>query len=455
MKKLTTILILFLFLNQAQAQLAGTYTVDATKATKKTNFNSIEEALAALTFQGLDGDVILEIAPGTYNQPLVIEGVDSDLGYGVHILNRSTEKVQFVNDGLSILVSNSKNVTITDIYFEAISTEMSSMVIISNSNKVVLESNKFIVKEINSKHLSVVSISNTSHENIVRMNTIKGASGFEVSRLSNNNTIASNDVAFANTGIAVLSSIGTKIECNLFKGILSNYKKGILVDGFVGDITITSNAILSVNEGISQIITYRPSEQKMSGNIINNLIESKGNTINLNNNVQDLQIAFNSFTSRTASVIYFTEEIKQSVSKITLFANNLLNWTESPILDIANPNLIGKSDYNNIYNENGSFYTKVGAIECRNLAEWKSNTDAKNSISVDPMFVAFGKESYKLAENTPCINAGPSAYDIGTISILEIEDTDMAKINKRIGAGQYDQATFDKIVNEFELAFKK
>jgi len=444
MKKLYTITFIIVFIFQAQSQLAGIYTVDASRATKKNNFNTIEEALSALTFQGLGGDVVLEIAPGVYNQAIVVEGVDSDLGYSLHIVKQAAGEVKFVNDGLSLMVSNSKNVIVSGIDFEAVSTELSSMIILSNASNIVLESNKFIVNEIHNLHKSVVFISNTSHDNTLSMNVIKGASGFEVRRLSNNNTFASNDVSFANTGIAVLSSLGTKIEYNLFKGILADYKKGIVIDGFVGDIAITSNAILAVNEGISQLITYRPSDQKVSGNIINNLIESKGNTINLNNNVEDLQIAFNSFTSKTGSVIHFTEEIEKSVSKITLFANNLLNWTEAPIIYVASPYLIGKSDYNNIYNENGSFYTKVGNVESKNLEGWKLTMNAKNSISVDPMFVSFDKESYNLAENSPFSNARPPTYDIGALSILEIEQTDMAKNNVQVGAGEFKIVPFKK-----------
>lgn len=450
MKNLTTLLITLVLLLQANAQLCGTYTVDANLPTKKNNFNSIQDALNQLSYEGLDCDVVIELAAGVYNQPIVIEGLENELNHSLTITTQHSGQVHFVNDGLSILVSNSKNVNITNINFEAISTEMSSMVILTNSNNVTLESNEFLVNDIHNLHQSVVSITNTSHNNTVKMNTIKGASGFEISRLSNKNTIASNDVSFANTGISVLSSLETQVECNLFKGILADYKKGIVIDGFVGNITITSNAILAVDEGISQLITYRPSAQKLSGNIINNLIESKGNTINLNNNVKDLQIAFNSFTSRNASVIYFTEDIDKSVSKITLFANNLLNWTDAPIVYVTNPYMIGKTDYNNIYNENGSFYTRIGGVESKSLSAWKSNMNAKNAISVDPMFVSFGKESYKLAENSPCLNAGPNAYDIGTLSILEMESTDLAK-GPKVGAGEFDKEKFKKLMTELEL----
>lgn len=454
MKKLTTLITLVVLLFQVQAQLYTTYTVDANLPTKKTNFRTIQEAINFFAFEGLSGNVVLELASGVYTEPVVIEGIQSDLDYSLHITNTESGKVQFVNDGLSLYISNSSNVTISNIHFEAISTEISNMVILSNADNVLLESNDFIVSEINNLHKSVIAITNTSQNNIVRMNTLKGASGFEINRLSNNNTVASNDVSFANAGISVLSSLETKIECNLFKGILTDFKTGIVLDGFVGDITITSNAILSVNEGISQLITYRPSDQKVSGNIINNLIESKGNTITLNNNVRDLQIAFNTFTSKNSSVIYFSEEIKESVSKITLFANNLLNLSDAPIIYVENPYVIAKTDYNNIYNENGSFYTKIGNVESKNLSAWKLNMNAKNAVSVDPMFVSFGKESYQLAENSPCINAGPNAYDIGSLTIVEMEETNLAK-NVQVGAGEYDKATFEKLMNEFQLAQKK
>jgi hypothetical protein len=412
MKILSTFtLILVLFL-QANAQLCGTYTVDAKIPTKKTNFNTLQEALYKLSYQSLDCDVIIELASGVYNQPIVLEGVQNDLGFNLLITNVSSETVTFENDGLSLFISNSSNVSISNITFKAQSTEMANMVVLSNSNQIVIENNNFLVDNISAAHKCVISVSNTSHDNNVSMNTIKGASGFEVTRLSNNNTISSNDVEFANTGITILSSLNTKVECNLFNGILAEYKKGIVLDGFVGNLTVTSNAILAVNEGISQLITYRPSANKLSGSIINNLIESKDNTVSLNNNVQNLQIAFNSFTSENASVIYFTEDIKESVSKITLFSNNLLNLSKDPIIYVENNSLVSMSDYNNIYNENGTFYTKVGVFESTNLATWKATMNAKNSISVDPTFVSFGKESYKLAENSPCTNTGPNTVEV-------------------------------------------
>ena len=217
---------------------------------------------------------------------------------------------------------------------------------------------------------------------------------------------------------------------------------------------ISSNTILAVNEGICQIITYGPSDQKMSGNIINNLIESKGNTINLNNNVLDLQIAFNTFSSTEASVVYFTEEIKESVSKITLFANTLLSWTEAPILDIVSYSIIDNVDANNIYNANGFFATKVGSIEAQNLAGWKATMNAKNSISVDPMLVSINEESFKFAKHLPSINTGLSAYDIGNLSIIQLEDANLVK-NHNVGAGEYDQAALEKLKIKFELAFQK
>jgi parallel beta-helix repeat protein len=429
-----------------QAQLAGIYTIDGTAPSKKTNFNSINDAIDALRFQELEGDVTFMLKDAEYFQPLVLESVYNELGYNVHFTASADEKVHLTNDGLSLLVSNSSNLSFSNIKFQAISTEMSSMVMLSNSSNITIEQNEFNSSE---DDASFKKISSSSHDNLIEENTFKGTGGITIERLSNNNVIVNNKLYFQANGIEVLSALNTSIEGNTLQAMNKETSQGILIDGFVGELNIASNAILNVNQGIAQEVTYRPSTEKVTGNIVNNVIESDGNSISLNNNVDKLKIAFNTINSRTGSVLVVNEEIKGSMDNISLFANNLINEDEIVIMNISSDKFLTNTDYNNIYNEDGFFSTKVGSTESSSIDEWKANMNADHAISADPLFIANGGKQYLLSDRSPCIDAGPDAFEIGVLADF---DGDKRGEVTEIGADEFNKFAFDEILNQIQLA---
>lgn len=451
MKKIILLFPVLGLMFNLQAQLSGTYTVDGNSPTKKLNFNSINDAMNALRYEGIEGDVTISFKDAEYFQPLVVEGVSNELGYNVHFTSEG-EKAQFTNDGLSLLVSNSSNVSFSNIKFNAISTEMSNMVMLTNSSEIVIEENEFYTSEKDANFKNILSISSSSDKNTIKANSFKGSGGITVERLSNNNQIIGNQMYFHATGIEVLSALNTRIEGNTLKAMNKQTSKGILIDGFVGELNIASNAILNVHQGIAQEVIFRPSNQKVSGNIVNNVIESTGNTVALNNNVSDLKIAFNTMSSKEASVIVIKEEIKNSIDNVTLLANNLINEDEVAIIYVANAKNLATTDYNNIYNEGGKFSAKVGAVEVSSLEDWKSNMSADNTISADPIFIQNGDKQYLLSDMSPCIDAGPDAFDIGVLA--DFDGDERGEITE-IGADEFNKFAFDEILNQIQLAQKK
>lgn len=433
------------------AQLNGVYTINSAAPTKKTNFKTVSEALDALKYQNLEADVTFKLSPGFYNQPLVFEGLQNELGFKVTFTNETEETVEFVNDGISLMVSNSANIAISNIKFSAISTEISSMVILNNSTNVILNNNEFMVGEMEASHKSLISLTNSSHHNVIANNTLRGASGVHITRMSGDNTLKDNDIYFTTIGIKVATSLNTQIVSNFLQGMGSGFIKGIEVDGVVGEMTIASNAILGVNEGISQELTYRPSTSKFSGSIVNNIIESEGYTLNFNNNVSGLQIAFNSFISKKGSVLNFNDHFNASMSNINIFANNIVNGETAALINVSSANIIGLVDYNNLYNQNGHFKTKIGAEVSTNIEEWKTKMDADNAISADPLFVSSGELKYTLSESSPCIDAGPDAYVIGVFT--DYDGDRRGKVTE-IGADEFNKLAFEQVLKQYQLAFK-
>ena len=451
MKKVYVSVLLLLLAFSASAQLSGTYTVNSALPTKKSNFKTLSEALDALKYEQLESDVVFELSPGFYNQPLVFEGLQNELDFTVTFTNNSDEMVEFVNDGLSLIISNSKNIEISNIKFSAISTEMANMVLLSNSNNVAINNNEFMVAEMEASHKSIVAITRSSHNNVLFNNTLRGANGVKVDRLSNNNSILSNDVYFTSAGAQILTALNSQVISNYFQGMGNGQKKGIVVDGVVGEMTIASNAILGVDEGISQETTFRPSDNKFSGSIVNNVVEAESHALSFTNNVNSLQIAFNSFISKNGSALFFKDQFKSSIENVNIFANNLVNEGDNPIINVSSDEVIGTVDYNNLYNQDGIFRNLVGSAKITNIEAWKTIMNAENAISADPQFVANGELKYSLSEKSPCIDAGPDAYVIGVFT--DYDGDRRGKVTE-IGADEFNKLAFEEIMQQYQLAFK-
>lgn len=452
MKKLLTLSLFFASLLSLNAQLSGVYTIDSKESTKKNNFNSLTEASNALRFKGVAGDVTFELAAGFYYEPLVLEGISNDLNFKVTFTNSKGENVNFVNDGLGILISNSENIHVSNIQFTSISTELSSMAILSNASKVTFENNEFLTQESSINHKAVIEVSYSSHNNEFSNNLIKGNSGIEISRLSNNNTILNNHIYFSNLGLSILSSYNTVVESNKIEGNPASQSKGIVLDGSVGEVFIASNELIQVSEGITQTVTYRPTQDKLSGKIVNNVIHAKQNALTLNNNVTNLQIAFNSLTSQNAAAVSITEEIKASVSNVSILANILMNYNHQNIVFVAKKELLGDVDYNNMYSQATQFKANVGNVQIAKLNDWNTMFASHHSISADPLFAELGVNKYMLSDNSPCIDAGPNALSIG---VLQDFDGDERNDVSEIGADEFNKLAYDRILMELQLALKK
>ncbi|MEZ4979181.1 MAG: hypothetical protein R2772_07770 [Chitinophagales bacterium] len=451
MKKLLSFTFLFLTIGFLQAQLSGSYTVDLRLPTKKSNFNNLTEAINALQFKGIDGDVVFEIKSGDYYEPLVFEGIDNDLNFSVTFKAEQDGKVNFINDGLGLLVSNSSNMIFTNLSFNSTSTELSSIAILSNSSNIILESNEFIASEISETHKSVISLTTTSDNNIINANKIIGASGIELARMSNENFISSNEIFFQNKGIEVLSSVDNTLFSNTISGHGDLGNIGIQLDGYGGTVNIASNAIGNTKVGLTQALTYRPSDKKLSGKIVNNVIVSEENTIELTNNIFELKIAFNSFTSNNGTVISAVEALKGSITDIDVFANNLLNQSEKPIIYANSKAIFGNVDYNNLYNVEGNFYTSVNGTESRSIEEWKYNMASNHTISADPEYVALDSKKYLLSDKSPCIDAGPKTNNIGVLTDF---DGDLRDEKTEIGADEFNKTSYENMLLRINLAME-
>lgn len=451
MKLLTTTLALLCALF-ATAQLSGNYTIDGSEKTKKTNFNTITDATNALKFQGIEGDVVFEIAANTYYGPVVLENINEDGDYKVSFKASSDKKVIFENDGIALMIVGSNNISFENISFESISSASNSIIQLDNSNGIVINECDIVTKDISNKDNFLVNINNTSSNNVISNNMLVGYNGVLVSKMSNNNTVEANHIFFDQTGVEVQSSQNLNLFGNTLKGNKGIGKTGIVIDGFVGNMEIASNAISNTSVGMSQKLTWRPSEHKLSGKIINNVFSCKESAVYLTNNIADLKIDFNSFSAENGSVVVITEEIKNTISNIEMMANNLVSNNGFMVVNIANKDLLLNVDYNNIFCENKDFKVVVGKETFNSLEEWKVAMDAENSISADPMYVEVGNSKYLVAEDSPCINAGPNAENIGVVTDY---DGDLRGEVTEIGADEFNKLALEEAKMAVEYASVK
>lgn len=452
MKLLTTISsILFLFI--AQAQLSGTYTIDNSLPTKKSNFNNIKDAINTVKLKGLDGDATFLISPGYYYEPMVFDGVNQDGQFSAKFQPATaSDKVVFENDGIAVLMVNSNGIVLNNLEFSSISARMSSIVSLENSNNVKVKDCNILTKDFSNKDNYLVSISNTSKNNTFVGNTLVGYNGFLITKLSNNTSIESNHIYFDNIGIDVQSSQDLNVFANTMQGNQGIAKKAVIVDGFVGNIGMASNAVSNVELGLTQTLTWRPSDSKLSGKVINNVFECQESAIYLTNNVDGLKIDFNSFTAHNGSVILIDEEIKNTISNIDIIANNLVSHNGYMVLNIDKSAFVSNFDYNNIYNHNKSFNAFIDGQSVKSIDEWKALTGAEHSISADPKYVEVGNAKYIVAEDSPCINAGPNAVNIGVITDY---DGDLRGEVTEIGADEFNKMALENIEKAIELATTK
>lgn len=431
------------------AQLSGNYTINSEFPSKKNNFSSLNEAILMAQTKGLDGDVVFELATGVYYEPIVIANLQNELGYKLHITANPNQSVLFQNDGLSVLISQSSSVTISNIQFESTTTELYNMVQIQNSANIVIRNSEFIVDDIQNSDKSIFAISHSSHNNVITNNLIKGNSGVLIERKSNNNKVSNNNIYFENYGVKVLSSTNTQIVANNIEGLDgSDYKVGILLDGAVGQIEINANWIVGVSEGLSQELIYRPSENKCSGEMINNIIQSHSNAIHLSNNIEQFNIAFNTVNSNSGSAILIDDQLNNTISKVNLIANNLVVKNSNPVINVKESNCLNQSDYNNFFCTNGQLRLAINGIEKNDLSDLNELSFDNNSISHDPLFIGLGANEFLLSEQSPLIDAGPKATDIG---VWYDFDGDARQNITEIGADEFNRTAYDLLISEMQI----
>ena len=448
MKFITTIVAL-LCLSFANASLSGEYTIDATKATKKTNFKTIADAAKAIKFEGLDGNVVFKVMDAELYGPLVFEGVNPDEVAQISFESAGSKKVKVSSEGLGLLVTNSNMISFTNFDFESTSARMSNVIQIVNSDGIAVIGSNVSTKDLSNKDQYLVSIDNTSSNNTLSKNTLIGYKGISITKMSNDNVIESNYIYFDHTGLSILSAQNATVFGNTLKGNLGVAHTAIKIDGFVGEMEIASNSISNVHLGISQELTWRPSTHKLSGKIVNNVITCEETAVYLTNNIENLKIDFNSFSSKNSNVLFINQEVKNTISNIELYGNNIISHNGLEIIHFSNENFVTAMDYNNIYSHNKEFKIVLGKNVFTDHAEYKTTFNAAHSISADPKYVEVGNAKYLVAEDSPCINAGPNAINIGVVTDY---DGDLRGEVTEIGADEFNKLALDNIEQAIQFA---
>jgi len=457
MKK-TLLLIALLIPIVISAQLSGTYTISSTGT-----YTSFTAAVSALTTSGINGPVVFNVSPGTYNEQITIPAIT-----GASTINTIT--FQSANGDSSSVILNYNPTTSTDNFtiklngaqyliikeltLKSSGTGFYGMIVeISNDTKNIKFLNNYfagsVVGGMNSQLVyTKTNIGSTNFHNLKFENNFFQYGNTAIWLSSNLSTSYAHDLLIKNNiffnqhryGIFIGNFNNPLIEQNrIRKSNIGGNFNAILINGSAAGFRIEKNYInLSANGIFAGINIWGTNSTPSSNAIIRNnfvMINSSSTCygisihdgINIkikNNNVLLRDTAFSSSTG-VAFRMY------GSSGNFTIKNNIFYNAAQGLAFYSQVSSNYFTSDYNNLLS-NGNYIAKIyGGASAANIAGWNtlSNGDY-NSVSINPMFFS----------NTDLHVSNPLMDNLGTPDIDVTDDFDgqpRSSLTPDIGADEF------------------
>ncbi len=391
------------------ACLSGTYTIGDT-VNGAHDFPSFNSAVQTMQLAGLCGSVVFNVAPGVYNEQVVINNISTNPN--------------------ATITFQSANGDSTSVVLQYNPTSSASNYIVRLDDMDYVNFNAITIKSLGVTYSTMVELLNASKYNSFTNNVVRGASitssysrGFSSGNTNENyNSIINNRIVNVYYGIYLRGVSSTAREVgNIFKdnqldsmgtySVYSYYQDSINIigntiqtdnNGYGVYAYYNSNYSISENTLIFEPTSYRhgiyvyyssgtASGHSLVSNNMINVIGGTGSTYGIYSYYSyDVDYYHNTVRINSTSASSRSLYLYGSTSAIYNNTINLVNniWADSNgyAAYINTPNLVNQSNYNNYYTQNTSrFVYWTGNSLNLSALQAASNKDA-NSISVAPIY---------------------------------------------------------------------
>ncbi len=399
--------------------LSGTYTIDSTMVTGGTNFQSFEDAFQALTNCGVNGPVVFEVAPRTYNTRLVFTGTFPGMSAlntvtfrgttGTEIFYTTTvsaDRAAILLDGAKYLRFDSLTVTIPEssgfgngfqLINEAEDIQITNCVVNVHATSTSSNYNGIVAS---GSLTSATTTGNSAHNVLVENNTING--GYY-------------GIMFYGASATPLNGIvlrGNTLNESYYYGLRVQYINGVIVHANTLNARVTGGT--ASNYGLYIGYAYEP--VSITNNYVNNSgtygayftnVNSTSRSLFANNSIGGFRSTSTPYgiymtSSSNIDIVYNSVNVNSgngrafySLSTATglVIKNNSFVYSGTGTgyamynSSTASPTEL---DYNNYYSAgsnfvyHGSAVADLAALQAVNVP---AGNDA-NSVSGDPIYVA-------------------------------------------------------------------
>ena len=432
------------FSSVCSSPLSGTYTLGETGT-----YKSFAEALDALKFCGMGGNVTFDIEEGTYNTQILI---DFDIpGQNSHTVvfrsagGDSTKVVVEYNAGsatnYTVKLEGADHISFNNMTLKSLHSEYGRVIELVNQadhntfSHTIIEGTE---SDSNLKEMALIYVNEletANDSNVFDNNLINyGSYGVYIDSKNYKNASTFSNNIFTDQGAGAIycnnggyvdiisNTINRSSHSNSYSGVYSNYSDSCAIIrniiSIVSDTTANGLVLIGKNTVINNLIGLNTSgKYRITGIFCSNHAWIFNNSVNM------------SGSGSNTRVIDLSQS-GPSVIQNNIFANSaggtavfMQNW--------SNP---GTLDYNCLYSSGEFLATKGSAY--KTLAEWTASTtyDA-HSFSLNPAFVS---ES-DLHTSAVLLNGNATPVDLVTI---DIDGESRDAVNPDIGADEFLTPTF-------------
>jgi trimeric autotransporter adhesin len=406
--------------------MSGTYTVDGGFATGGTNFNNFYDLVTALSGCGIAGPVVVNVAPGVYNQTFTIGHINGTSAVNTVLIDGGDTSLVTIQasintaNGSVITLDSADYVTFRGIKINSVGVTYGNCIKLTNgANYITVDSCALMMPTNNSSvyHIGLIASGATyttygDHANYVTLSNSVVKGGYYGVRLNGTSTtiyctgnrILNNQITeYYYYGIytyyqSAPEYIRNTIICRT-TGIFTTFGYGIYAYYAQGSFKIEDNVIHSVGSyGI--YLGYGNNDNTGKGRIINNMIGGNFQTTSTGYGVymtqcRDIDFYHNSIEMGGISGygMYITGSPPSTDS--LRIVNNIISGggtfpgQGSRIMYVANPGSIQTINYN-LYYSLYSQFVLWGGITYVSLADWQTNVPSQNQNSVqdNPGFIS-------------------------------------------------------------------
>jgi len=408
-------------------QLNGTYTIGGVSP----DFSTFSAAVSSLSTNGVNGPVVFNFSPGTYNQVVTIGNIS-----GASEVNTITFQSLNMDSSSVILQTNTSNpivnligtshVRFRHLTFLTLNTTTNKGVYSTGGHDIEFSHNYFEGNTLTSQFNKIIIELITS--NNVRIENNRFYKGGRQISASNCDTllISNNFLSFAANGIICISSDSVVVSHNSFSGNIT----GVRIQDQSASVFLNKN-YFNIN-GLAFDTDAYSSPNSDNLQIQNNFIitYSNGSAARFASS-RDIDFFNNSIysSSSSAAALIFNTSLNQIAIVNNIFkVNNGLFY--SFVGFNLNPTLF-LSNNNGFYTQNAyRFKMNTTTVD---LPTWKTLTSEDlNSINFDPLYIS--ATDLHVNNNLPFNNTGQPLANI----IDDYDDELRSLTNPDIGADEFD-----------------